>query len=577
MRAGTDISGGVRMGGRRAVGSHGSKALKGARGATRHLQTGAPHWTRRMLAALAGGLGVLLAVPACAPALAAASPRGALAPALTLAPTLSVVGQSVAAEIAKTVVPRGDRLTKITLRWGDGSKAVTVPSLSAVPRHAYQRAGVFSVVVTMTDVRGHVASARRTESVTLPPGSYSGAVGNTNDPLDFYVSSSKRAVQTVYLGQIALACQPGGSVNPVGLTVDSMPLRSNGSFSATTLEYGAVSGHATTYQIALEGRFASLHAGKTVVSGTVLVTASYVDGSTYHCTSAPALPWAAARDIPQTATSGLPLAGSYSGAEIGTNDPVDFYVANSRSALQNVTVGQLALGCTPGGSAHPTNISVDSVPLHGDGSFSDTVQERSYYDGSPATYSITLIGFAQGLDSQGRARIAGSVVETLTYSVSGTAYGCTSGPQVPWAATRDTVQTVTTSAPQAGSYKGAVDGTNDAVAFTVPSDSGSVQSASLFQADLTCSPSHSVVLSSVALPTETIQNGSFEKTSVEKGTYLGHSATYSITFNGTFHGLDKSGVARAAGSITETLSYSASGTAYACSTGAVPWYVTHTS
>src|SRR4051812_34652065 len=58
-----------------------------------------------------------------------ATPAGAvtgLKAAVSLSPATSSLGRTVTATIGKSTKPAGDSLKKITLSWGDGSKAVTL-------------------------------------------------------------------------------------------------------------------------------------------------------------------------------------------------------------------------------------------------------------------------------------------------------------------------------------------------------------------------------------------------------------------------------------------------------------------
>ena len=76
-------------------------------------------------------------------------------------------------------MPAGDRLTKITLSWGDRSKTVTLASLKSKPSHRYAKAGKYTVRLTLTDRHKTTSRATATERVRAPrlapPGSYSGS------------------------------------------------------------------------------------------------------------------------------------------------------------------------------------------------------------------------------------------------------------------------------------------------------------------------------------------------------------------------------------------------------------------
>src|SRR4029079_4425931 len=97
---------------------------------------------------------------------------------VTLTPSSATVNQVVTAGLAKSTRPAGDTLSKITLSWGDGSKAVTLATLSSRPAHRYVRPGHFTVTASITDQHGITSHGSAVEVVTPPAGSYVGhAVG----------------------------------------------------------------------------------------------------------------------------------------------------------------------------------------------------------------------------------------------------------------------------------------------------------------------------------------------------------------------------------------------------------------
>lgn len=539
---------------------------------------GATGSARRRVTALAGGAVVALALAIVGtPALAsAAAPRTALKAVLTTTPTLANVGQTVIARLARSTVPAGDHVAKITLSWGDGSKPVTLASLSSKAAHAYQVAGAFTITARLTDAHGASSTAKVAEDVTLPGGSYAGVLNGTGDGVAFYVSTARTAIQDVTIGSLSLGCTPGRSLSPVDVSVSTVPLRTNGSFAATVTEHGVVDNGPATYQITFQGQFSTLSAGQATITGSVKETASYVDGTSYHCTSGAPIAWTATRDAVQTVTAALPPTGSYSGVIDDTGDTVGFYVSTARNAIEDLTVGSLALGCSPGTGVTPVDVSVDSVPISRTGSFATTTTEHGVLDGSPATYAITIEGNVHGFNSLGQARIAGSVLETLTSSSGGTARSCTSGPQLPWIATRDATQTVTTGAPAAGSYSGVIDGTGDGVSLYVSNTKTAIQDVTVGGLTLECASGGDVSAVDVSIDSVPLAStGSFRATTTEDAVYDGSAAVYAITFDGNAHGLDAQGAARLAGSLTETLTYSAAGTTQSCTSGPqLPWWVT---
>ena len=452
---------------------------------------------------------------------------------------------------------------------------MTLSSLGAKPGHAYRGTGAFTVTARITDAHGASSTATTLEHVTLAAGSYQGALNGTGDGVSFYVSTARTAIQDVSIGSLALSCTPGGSLTPVDVSLNSVALTSAGSFAASVTEHGVVDNAAATYVITFTGRFAGLKLGQPTISGTVREIAAYVDGAPYHCTSGAPIAWTTVRGAVQTVTSALPPTGSYSGAIDGTGDGVAFDVSNARHSLQDLSIGSLTLGCSPGTDVSPVDVSIDSVPITSAGSFASTTVEHGVYGASPATYAITFDGNAHGFDTKGIALVAGSVTETLTYTSGGVTHRCTSGPQLPWTTTRDAVQTVTSGAPPAGSYSGAIDGTGDGVDLYVSNAKTALQDVTVGGLTLACASGGSVSAVEVSIDSVPLSSaGSFDSTTTEDAVYGGSPATYVITFDGNAHGLGSQGFARLNGSVTETLSYASGGTTRTCTSGPqLPWSV----
>ena len=273
----------------------------------------------------------------------------------------------------------------------------------------------------------------------------------------------------------------------------------------------------------------------------------------------------------QPPTTGQPIAGSYSGRSVQGYD-VDFYVSNTKTALQDIT-STLQLTCAPGDSVPSVAVSLNLLSLNSDGSFASTRTQSGDYKGNAAKFTIDFEGNFHGLNSDGVAQVAGSITETMTYSASGTSYTCTSN-EVPWSDTRDTQQTLTTGPAPAGGYSGRTVQGYDAD-FSVSSNQKALQNVS-YPLLLTCAPGDGSA--SLVAPIDSVSlnsDGSFESTTTQSGDYKGNAAKFTIDFQGNFHGLNSDGVAQAAGSITETMTYSASGTSYTCSSNQVAWSVSH--
>ena len=319
-----------------------------------------------------------------------------------------------------------------------------------------------------------------------------------------------------------------------------------------------------------------------VVSGTPTTSPT-----TTPSTTPTTVPSTIPSTIPTTTTTqapatGPPPAGSYSGTtaqNLSYNHPVEFYVSNTKTALQDITFSALELTCAPGNSTPVVAVSINSVSLNSNGSFASTSTQNGYYNGSGAKFTIDFEGNFQGLNSDGVAQAAGSISETMTYSANGSSYTCTSD-EVSWSDTRDTQQTVTMGLPPAGSYIGASAQNlayNHPLEFFVSNTKTTLQNITLSALELTCAPGNSSPVVAVSINSVSLNSdGSFASTSTQTRSYDGSGAKFTVNFEGNFHGLNSDGVARAAGSITETMTYSASGTSYTCSSNQIAWSVSHT-
>ena len=73
------------------------------------------------------------------------------------------VGQFVVADLHKSTLASGTSLRHLTISWGDGSKLVTLTSLSAIASHSFSRTGSFKVKATLTNSRNNVTTTTITE------------------------------------------------------------------------------------------------------------------------------------------------------------------------------------------------------------------------------------------------------------------------------------------------------------------------------------------------------------------------------------------------------------------------------
>ena len=329
-----------------------------------------------------------------------------------------------------------------------------------------------------------------------------------------------------------------------------------------------------TFEGAVTGLSAS-HAPQ--MSGSLTETMTYNDGVARSCTSTK-LSWRDTRDTqpsPQPTTA--PPSGSYSGDYFvgGSAGGLTFYVAPGGTAIQDVSAN-VGMTCSPGGHTPGEWLVIDSLPLPVSRTFGVTTTRTGDYLGNVAHETITFEGHVHGLNSNGVPRLAGSLTETMSYSANGTTFICTSN-ELPWTATRNTQPSPQpTTAPPSGSYSGDyfVGGSAGGLTFYVAPGGTAIQDVSA-NVGMTCSPGgHTpgewLVIDSLPLPV----SRTFGVTTTRTGDYLGNVAHETFTFEGHVHGLNSNGVPRLAGSLTETMSYSANGTTFICTSNELPWTAT---
>ena len=102
--------------------------------------------------------------------------------------------------------------------------------------------------------------------------------------------------------------------------------------------------------------------------------------------------------------------------------------------MENVTCPAVDMDCAPSNGTVNATVSIASIALNADGSFGTTQTTGGTVGGNPATFHDDVRGVFHGEDSHGLARAAGSMVESVTYTASGTSYTCSSNP-LSWYAT----------------------------------------------------------------------------------------------------------------------------------------------
>ncbi len=499
---------------------------------------------------------------------------------VTLLPPTVAVGQLATAAVSKSVLPKGDSAKKLVLTWGDGSKAVTLASLGARATHQFVDPGRYTVTLKLTDAHGKTVSGSAIEVVQARSGSYSGSYSGNGYGITLYVSGSQTAVQDVSIPVVTLDCAGTTFTPDAPVVLDSVGLAANGSFSSTSTQAGVVGSdnYPTTFTITFTGRFQGLSkVGAPVASGSVLETAKYTDGTTFSCTSNKQS-WSVTRDTQPAQTTGAPPAGSYSGNYSGNGYGITFYVSGNQTQLQDISIPVVTLDCAGTTFDPDAPVVLDSVALAAGGSFSSTSTQTGVIgsDNYPTTFTITFQGHFHGVNSSGDERAAGSVLETATYS-DGSTVSCTSNKQS-WSVARTSQPTQTTALPPAGSYSGNYSGNGYGITLYVSGNQTQLQDISIPVVTLDCAgttfdPDAPVVLDSVALAA----GGSFSSTSTQTGVVGSdnYPTTFTITFQGHFHGRNASGDERAAGSVLETATYN-DGSTVSCTSNKQSWSVAWT-
>ncbi|HKC26471.1 MAG TPA: PKD domain-containing protein, partial [Jatrophihabitans sp.] len=359
---------------------------------------------------------------------------------VTLSPATSGLGQTVTAAVNRSTIPRGDALKAIRLSWGDGTKVVALANLSKRGAHRYAFPGAYTVRLTLTDAHNNVARGTAVEHVLVPSGSYTGAVPFNG--LRFYVSAGRNTVQDVS-DQESLHCSNGtGLIDE--LIVVSAAIKVGGAFTTSSTSTGILNGQPANYAYQFAGRFRWPGSG-VAVAGTMRETISFPNSGVTCTTNTEA--WSGQRDVQPAQTSTPPPAGSYTGS-VPFNG-LRFYVSAGRNTVQDVSGGQ-SLHCSDG-SGFSDELIVPAAPVAANGSFSASVTDTGVVGGQPANYHWVFRGNFHSVGSNGAARAAGTMRETITFPDSGVT--CTSNTEA-WSGQRDVQPAQTSTPPPAGGYTG---------------------------------------------------------------------------------------------------------------------------
>ncbi len=436
------------------------------------------------------------------------------------------IGRSgLSRQVKLTGLPKGRLVVSITARTSDGRKV--------------------TVMRTYATCKGKTPPPPQGKAA---PGSYSGS-DSQGYAVAFYVSADGQQVQDV-TARVGLACSNGTTYADANFNIPQASISASGSFTGTSRQ--STSTETITYSFS--GTF---HA--TGVAGQLTETITFATGTSYTCTSHN-LSWSAARNAQGSQSLTAPQAGSYSGSD-SQGYAVAFYVSAGGQQVQDVTA-RVGLACSNGTTYADANFNIPQASISASGSFTGTSTQST----STETIVYTFTGHFHGLDTSGNTRAAGQLTETITFA-TGTSYTCTSH-NLSWSAARNAQGSQSLTAPQAGSYSGS-DSQGYAVAFYVSAGGQQVQDVTA-RVGLACSNGTTYADANFNIPQASISaSGSFTGTSTQSTS----TETIVYTFTGHFHGLDTSGNTRAAGQLTDTITF-ATGTSYTCTSRNLSWSAT---
>ena len=284
----------------------------------------------------------------------------------------------------------------------------------------------------------HGPQAAPTKSVVVP-GYYSGLYANNNGAgLDFFVSPGARTLTNISVPGVALACTPAGSFpSSDHLSILDTPIRPDGSFAATATQEGVFDNATAKFTYSFAGYFEGPSAnGTQTVAGTFREDIVFpANGTTETCTSDDQS-WTMTYGSLATPASSVARPGSYLGYYADNNGAgVTFSVSPGGRTLTNISVGNVALACTPAGSFPSSDhLSILDTPIRPDGSFAATTSQEGDFDNATAKFTYSFAGYVEGTNYRGKPTVAGTFREDIVFPANGTTETCTSDLQS-WTAT----------------------------------------------------------------------------------------------------------------------------------------------
>jgi len=267
------------------------------------------------------------------------------------------------------------------------------------------------------------------------------------------------------------------------------------------------------------------------------------------------------------AASAMP--GSYTSAS-GLNN-LRFFVSSNHRQLQDIDAPPIRLFCAPGGGYYDEPFIVDVVSLTANGYFSAKGSQPVVVPGGDrGNLSYAFTGYVK--NSGG----AGDLILTLTFTDGSTHYTCRpTSSDISWTATRDDQPAQTNAPPPAGLYTNAQDVSYPiGLSFFVkPKQLGHITTNAI---RMFCTPhgdyfDETFFINAIPLKSDGSFSGKASLPANVPG--FGVTGTLTDTFQGHFHGVGISKVARAAGVLNETLTFKADNTPYWC-TETIYWVAT---
>jgi hypothetical protein len=266
---------------------------------------------------------------------------------------------------------------------------------------------------------------------------------------------------------------------------------------------------------------------------------------------------------PVTPPSTTPAPGRFTGPSPQDNEwEVGFYVSPQSTELQDVSIPEVEVSCSPSGS-HTVPLAISEIPITGNAFMKTTKQEGEFeyasYKWAPAQYTYSFSGKVTGTTATGTFRVE------VTWE--GGAKSCSSNEQT-FTSTLESGQGATVLPAPEGHYTGLSPQDNQwEIGYYVAPGGGELQDVSIPSVQVDCSPGedHDVPLQIAEIP---VTAGSFSKTTKQEGDFEYASfkwtdAQYTYEFAGHVHGANPAGATRIVGTFRVTITWE--GGAHSCS------------